>query len=450
MSMTLGPGQGKALQVAPFRSFLSGVLSGVRPSSGEGTDTSSGDRRARAADVLQRIVKWTTSCRNGTCSHGLGCAISASSTIRVPIEPYVARSVNRDRTASMPTDGTTQRSTAPASSATPISIVPTLNAWAKGSAPTISSPSPAVQSTVSSGHCRAGAGASPGAALPPPSGRAVSRVSEKRREGAGVEPPAPSAAAPSSASASPSTRVSACVSAPPSAWAAACLSASAPPSASAAGGPSCPSGRSAPRDPSTAFTAPGSPASAAGPSVCVSSACLPSAGLVPAPMALLRSGSAGGGGGGLGGGAFRRLDHVDEQLGPGHGPDAARVRGDPRGDLGHTGVHVADDLAVLVPADADVQHGGARLHVLGLDQVGHTGGGDDDVRLPEVRRQVTGAGVALGDGRVLGLARQQQRQRPADGDTPSHDDHVGAVDLDAVTAEQGDDALRRAGQRAGL
>ena len=44
-----------------------------------------------------------------------------------------------------------------------------------------SRPMPAAEITESSGHCRAGAGASPDAARPPPSGRAVSRVKSGNR-----------------------------------------------------------------------------------------------------------------------------------------------------------------------------------------------------------------------------------------------------------------------------
>ncbi len=113
-------------------------------------------------------------------------------------------------------------------------------------------------------------------------------------------------------------------------------------------------------------------------------------------------------------------------------------------------MHITDDLAVLVPADAHVEHGGARLHVLRLDDVRHARRGHDDVGLTQLRGQVAGSGVTLRDRGVLGLPRQQQRDGAADGDAAADHDHMRAVDLHAVVTEQLDDAVRGAGQRAAL
>ena len=84
------------------------------------------------------------------------------------------------------------------------------------------------------------------------------------------------------------------------------------------------------------------------------------------------------------------------------------------------------------------------------DEPGYAGRGDHDVGLAHVGGEVLGAGVAQGHGGVLAAAGEQQAERPADGDAATDHDHLGARDLHAVTAEQLDDAARRAGQRTGL
>ena len=299
----------------------------------------------------------------------------------VPSTPYVTMSVKRERTASMPTSGSTQRSTAPASSAAPISSVPYRNT----SSAVSSSPSPTAPSTVRIGHCRAGAGASPGAARPPPSGRAVSLVNSGKRRV--VRRGRPSASG--RADRRPHGRRRLGV--PRSAPAAACRS----------------------RISSRGSMRPFAHASADT--------------------------------------ALRRLDHVDEQLGAGHRADAARVRGDPAGDLGDARVDVADDLALGVaarhrrrgrrrPASRPRAGSGAAKPAAATMMSA----------LPEVRGQVTRAGVALGHRRVLAAPGQQQRHRAADGDTAADDHDLGALDLDAVAAQQGEDAVRGAGQRGRL
>ena len=73
-----------------------------------------------------------------------------------------------------------------------------------------------------------------------------------------------------------------------------------------------------------------------------------------------------------------------------------------------------------------------------------------DVGGAGVRGEVAGAGVAQRDRRVLGPTGEQQPERPADGQAAAHDDHLGAVELDAVATQQLDAADRRARQRAGL
>ena len=74
------------------------------------------------------------------------------------------------------------------------------------------------------------------------------------------------------------------------------------------------------------------------------------------------------------------------------------------------------------------------------DQPGNAGRGDDDVGAAQVARQVAGAGVAQGHGRVLGAPGQQQAERPADGDPAADDDDLRAGDRHVVAPEQLDDA----------
>ena len=70
--------------------------------------------------------------------------------------------------------------------------------------------------------------------------------------------------------------------------------------------------------------------------------------------------------------------------------------------------------------------------------------------LLSVRRQVPGAGVALGHGGVLAAPGQQQAERAADGDAAADDGDVRARDRHVVPAQQLDDALGRARQRPWL
>ena len=121
--------------------------------------------------------------------------------------------------------------------------------------------------------------------------------------------------------------------------------------------------------------------------------------------------------------ALRRLDHVDEQLGAGHRADAAgfgEIQAATSATPGWTSPTI---LPLGVCGETPTSRTAAPgFTSSGLIRCGDTGGGDDDVGLPEVGGQVAGAGVALGHRGVLAAPGQQQRHRAADGDAAA-DDH---------------------------
>ena len=149
--------------------------------------------------------------------------------------------------------------------------------------------------------------------------------------------------------------------------------------------------------------------------------------------------------------ALGPVDHVGQQHGPGHRPDAAGHRCEVRRDLAHLVGDVADDpgLAVrpttrVVPTSSTTAPG---PHHVGRDQPGTAGRADHDVSGPDDGGQVAGAGVARGHGGVLGAPGEQQPERPPARRTAPHDHHVRAVERDVVPAEQLDDPARGARQR---
>lgn len=93
-STRLKSGQGKAAQVTAFRGVLrSGGPRHRCPSllgGGDGHRFLPCDAAGPAGGLgarAQRMVKWTACSRNGMSSHGLGCATSASITMRKPSSP---------------------------------------------------------------------------------------------------------------------------------------------------------------------------------------------------------------------------------------------------------------------------------------------------------------------------------------------------------------------------
>src|SRR5690606_16837335 len=115
-------------------------------------------------------------------------------------------------------------------------------------------------------------------------------------------------------------------------------------------------------------------------------------------------------------------------------------------DPGRVGVDVAGQ-ALVGAGDADVEDGRAGpQHVLG-DQSGRAGGGDDDVGLADMPGEALGAGVAQGDGGVLGAAGEEQSDRASHRDAAVDHAHACSGDRHPVPAEQLDDSARGAGQR---
>src|SRR5690606_22183632 len=91
------------------------------------------------------------------------------------------------------------------------------------------------------------------------------------------------------------------------------------------------------------------------------------------------------------------LDGIVQQDRDGHRADAAGDRGDRLGVLDFVELDVADQLLLAVLAhdagDAYVDHHGAGLDPVPLDQFGRAGGGDDDVGLAGDLGQVLGVDV---------------------------------------------------------
>mmetsp|Transcript_29676 Transcript_29676/g.78865 ORF Transcript_29676/g.78865 Transcript_29676/m.78865 type:complete len:409 (+) Transcript_29676:137-1363(+) len=148
----------------------------------------------------------------------------------------------------------------------------------------------------------------------------------------------------------------------------------------------------------------------------------------------------------------REVECVLEQHRDRHRADAARHRRDrPRHLLGGLKVHVADEhVAALVGrarlrVDAHVDDDAARLEPIPLDHLRIADGGDDNVSAAHVRRQVGGARVADGHGRVHRL--QQVRDGHADDVRPAEHDHLLAAHLDLGSLQKLDAARRRARQR---
>ena len=102
--------------------------------------------------------------------------------------------------------------------------------------------------------------------------------------------------------------------------------------------------------------------------------------------------------------------------------------------------------------DADVDDDAAGGHHLGLDGPGHAHGRDEDIGLEREPAEVRRRGVAHGHRGVgaLALLDEHGRQRLADDVAPAADDDVLAVRAVAAADEELDDAVGRAGQRAGL
>ena len=157
------------------------------------------------------------------------------------------------------------------------------------------------------------------------------------------------------------------------------------------------------------------------------------------------------------GGDTGGADGVGEEHGDGHGADAPGDLRDPSGDLGDAcEVNVADEApatfagCVVDAVRADVDDGGARLHHLGGDGAGATGGNNEDVGGAGVGSEVGGAGVAEGDGGVRsdGFVREEDGEGAPDERGASDDDGVHPGGVDAGAGEEVHHAVGGAGDGA--
>ncbi len=120
-------------------------------------------------------------------------------------------------------------------------------------------------------------------------------------------------------------------------------------------------------------------------------------------------------------------------------------------------IHVAveDGLAALGladPVDAHVDDHRALLDHVRADHPRPAGGDDEDIGPPGVGGHVAGAGVADGDRGVAAgpLLQHQVGHRLADDVRAADHHHLGAVGLHPGPLQQFEDAVRGAGQEAGL
>ncbi len=135
---------------------------------------------------------------------------------------------------------------------------------------------------------------------------------------------------------------------------------------------------------------------------------------------------------------FGELDDVGQQERPRQRADAARVRRHVARHLPHVRVHVADQLARLVAADADVDDGGARLAPSPPSPCAARPTAATTMSAsPGQLRQMASRGVAQRHRRVLGPPGEQQPQRPADGHAAADHHDVRAGDLAPRSAAAG-------------
>ena len=108
-------------------------------------------------------------------------------------------------------------------------------------------------------------------------------------------------------------------------------------------------------------------------------------------------------------------------------------------------VDVGEQASALV-AHAAADHDRAGRDVLGLEDAGHAGGGDDDAGAARVLGPVGHAGVHDGDRGVGGraLLREQQRERATERGAAAEDADLVTGDGDLVEREQRLDAGRGA------
>ena len=150
----------------------------------------------------------------------------------------------------------------------------------------------------------------------------------------------------------------------------------------------------------------------------------------------------------LGHSVAEAFDGVLHEHGDGHGSYPTRHGRDGPRDKGNAvEIHVADQ-AVVHTVDAHVDDRCARLHVVRRNHLRPSYGGDEDIRLAAHGGKVSGA--AMGDGN-RGIPVQKEFGNRLAHDIASADHHgFLARNLHARLVEQSDDALRGAGEDAGL
>jgi hypothetical protein len=131
---------------------------------------------------------------------------------------------------------------------------------------------------------------------------------------------------------------------------------------------------------------------------------------------------------------FQRVLHQDRD---GHRTHASRHRRDPASAFpGGFELHVAHELAVRHPVDADVDDHRARPDPLARDQPGLAYRDDEQLGALDVGPQVTGEAVAHRHRRAG--EQQLERHRPADEIRRTHDDRVLPLGRDTAALEQPD------------
>src|SRR5471030_279184 len=141
---------------------------------------------------------------------------------------------------------------------------------------------------------------------------------------------------------------------------------------------------------------------------------------------------------------FSRIQGVFQQAGAGHRAYATRNRRDPaRAGQGGFVHHIAYQLAVSLTVYADVDHDGAFLDPLALDQSRLAGGHDHQVCTTYMDCQILGETVGNGDR----AAREQQLHRhwAPNNVGRAHDHCIQPVEIDPDAFQQGHDAFRGAG-----
>src|SRR5699024_7073160 len=143
-----------------------------------------------------------------------------------------------------------------------------------------------------------------------------------------------------------------------------------------------------------------------------------------------------------------RTQGVLDQCGDGHGANTTGHGGDPAGALGCAGkVDIAHQSAVAQTVHADIDHDGARLDPVSLDQLRLADTSDDNVRGCDLARQVLGARVADGDGAAC--IQKFQRHGAANDVGLADDSRIESGKIDVRLVQQRHHSVRCAGAQPG-